>query len=315
MRPAFVITEGGKKIGMGHIVRQFALCQLLNIENEVTTYIKTDSIAEESWLTNLFFKKTCLITDIDEAFEQIPANAIVFIDGYSFYVNRINQVKKLKNWQIIFIADVNKEVPDCEVLINHLPWITNNFYTKAIILKKLLGPKYAILRKPFYSTKKKPEEGRVLICLGGSDIRQQIDKIYSALISNGFPLEKIDVLYNNPLKNSSIKNLHYNLSAEQVFSLISRAHLCFITPGNISYEVFSINKIAIMGYISESQKTVAQKFHDLKLCYNIGAWDTADFKNLPIWITEAAQTKNAQKIFFNGLNILNIKNELSSYLN
>lgn len=315
MRSLVVIAEGGKKIGMGHIVRQFALCQLLNIQHKVTAYVQSDWTNEEASAMDFFFDTFHLVTDVFNVLEQIPSGSLVFMDGYNFDIDKINRTKRMKEWKMIFVADIHKEVPDCDVLINHLPWIKNNDYANATILKKLLGPKYAILREPFYSREKIAEQNRALICLGGSDIEKQIGRIYTALNTHGLSEDQIDVLYNKPIKGGSIKNLHYNLKAEQVYSLISKARICFITPGNISYEVFSINRAAVMGYISEEQKVIVDRFSKMRLCFNVGDWNLANFKNILIWIKEAESTKNVQASFFNNLEFNNIKNELSSYVN
>jgi UDP-2,4-diacetamido-2,4,6-trideoxy-beta-L-altropyranose hydrolase len=315
MRPAYVLIEGGKKIGMGHIIRQFALCKLLKIENKVKVFLKTDWTIEEAKRMDLSFKNLFFVKNIDDALEKIPANALVLIDAYNLDIAKINQTKKIKNWQIIFVADEHKEVPDCEVLINHLPWIKNNDYPRALIAKKLLGPKYAILRKPFYFVKKIPSKNRVFICLGGSVVEKQIKNIYSSLLENGVPSTKIDILYNKPIQGIPSKNLHFNLNAKQVYTLISKSDICLITPGNISYEVFSINRPTIMGHISEDQKIIAEKFYKMGLCSNIGDWNKTDFTNLKLLTKKTIATKHAQKKLFTDLNNQNILKELSSIIN
>ena len=312
MRPIYVLTEGGKKMGMGHIIRQFALCRLLKIENKVNVYLKTDWTDKEIERIDLSFKSLFIVKNIDEALEKIPSDVLVLMDAYNLDIAKINRTKKLKNWQIIFVADVHKEVPDCEVLINHLPWIKKKCYSKADISKKLLGPKYAILRKPFYSIKRFSDKGRVLVCLGGSSVENQIKNIYKGLIANGISSSKIDILYNKPINTVPIKNIHFNLNAKQVYSLISKANLCLITPGNISYEVFSINRPVVMGYVSESQKTITKKFHEMGLSYNIGDWNKADFTYLTVWIKESIATKHIQTKIFSHLNDQNIIKELFS---
>lgn len=315
MIPIIVIAEGGKKSGMGHIVRQFALCSLLGIQDKVTAYIQADWSEEELKTINFFFKSFRLIQNTSHVLQEISDGTLVLMDGYNFDIEKINELKKTKKLKIVFVADVHEHVPDCDILINHLPWIKNDTYSNAIILKKLLGSKYAILREPFYSKKQTTDQNRILICLGGSDIEPEIVRIFNALKNYGYSASKIDILHNKKIEGLPIENLHFNLSAQQVHSLISNAHLCFITPGNISYEVFSINKPVVMGYVSESQKTIVKQFHDLHLCYNIGSWHEADFKNLSQWITEATDTQNHQATFFKDLNLSNIKNELSLYIN
>ncbi|MFY9311350.1 MAG: hypothetical protein WAQ28_20055 [Bacteroidia bacterium] len=314
MRSVVVIAEAGKKSGMGHVVRQFALCRLLGIQDKVTAYIQSDWTDKEVKGIDFLFDTYYLVKHTSVALEQVAEGTLILLDAYNLDIEKVNKLKEDKKLQIIFVADVHKEVPNCDVLINHLPWIKSDDYSSAVISKRLLGPKYAILRAPFYSQKKNADKKRILICLGGSDIEPQIAKIVKALQEHGFPSHKIDVLHNKPIQEVPIENLHYNLNAEQVYSLISDAHICFITPGNISYEVFSINRTVIMGYVSESQKEVVKQFHDMGLSYDVGEWNSADFKNLSVWIIKAEDTKNCQASFFKDLHLSNIKNELSLYI-
>ncbi len=313
-KPIFVLVEGGVSKGMGHIVRQFALCQLLKIEKRVVVYLETDWTREEIDKRDLFFKNLYCVKKITDAFNQIPENAVVFMDGYNFDIQTINKLKRLKRLKIIFVADVHKNVPNCDVLINHLPWIKTDEYPKANISKKLLGPKYAILRKPFYSKSKSTHKNRVLICLGGSDVERQVYNIYSELIKSGISPQAIDILYNKPIKDIPNDNLHFNLNAKQVHTLITKSNLCFITPGNISYEVFSIHRAAIMGYVSESQKTIVKQFQKLGLSYNVGEWSKANFKKLRTWIETAQTIQKHQELLFKNLSAQNIINELVLYI-
>ncbi|MES2003038.1 MAG: hypothetical protein V4450_00855 [Bacteroidota bacterium] len=310
----FILTEAGSTEGMGHVVRLFALCQLLEIENSVTVCIKTNWDKEQCAGIDFFFKQVSFFKTEVDAVNEIPYGSIVFIDAYTFNVDEINRYKAEKNWKLLFIADVHLRVPDADILVNHLPWISEESYPDASIGKMLTGSKYAILREAFYKKKPVQEEDSVFICLGGADVVQQIMNIYNGLLENGFSEDKINVLYNRPLDNVKSENLFLNLGAEDVYSLISKANLCFIAPGNISYEVFSIHKTAIMGHTSTTQVDVAMKFNDIGLCYNIGSWATADFSQLPVWIDRAKQTRAIQECFFNRSDYLYLKSDLLSFI-
>ncbi|MBC7387898.1 MAG: hypothetical protein H7329_01680 [Opitutaceae bacterium] len=315
MQTFFVLAEAGRSYGMGHVVRLFALCELLGIEKQVKVCIKTDWTAEEASAIDFLFHQIELVKDDHAAIDKIPPGSIVLMDGYHFSIEKINEAKKQKQWKIVFVADVQQHVPNCDLLINHLPWIKETDYPDAIIEKKLVGPSFAILRKPFYSKKKILSENRILVCLGGSGVENILLHIYSALIANGIAADKIDVLYNRPINGIPEHSIHFNLGAEQVYKLIAKAGVCFITPGNISYEVFSIGRNAVMGTVTENQVPVARKFNDLNLAFNIGSWATANFENLQLWIDEASNTSNCQKLFFKKMDKQNIQDHFINLTN
>lgn len=315
MSSYFVIAEGGGEIGMGHIVRQFSLCQLLKIESSIMAFIVTH-VPEEDFLTlGQFFPKCNMVKRAADAFESIPDGSLVFLDGYNFHIEELNTIKRNKGLRFIFVADTHKKVPDCEILINHLPWANEINYKDAKIKLRLDGPEFAILRNPFFHRKRRKHKGRILICLGNGKVSDEITAIYHALLDIGFPKEKIDILYHKPIKDLDTRNLHFNKTAEEVCELILDASLCFITPGNISYEVFSVNRPVIMGAVSEEQKEVASKFGVLGLCHYVGAWSSADLSDLNALIFHAEGSKKVQHSVFSHLTVANFTSYLSPYLN
>lgn len=315
MRNVYVLVEGGGAKGMGHIIRQYSLCTLLGIEKSVTVLIVTDVTENDFPDLDNNFPKRALYNNLSEALSAVPAGSLLFVDGYHFDPAELNSNKINKKLQIIFVADINDNIPNCEVLINHLPWADEKQFKDANISLKLSGPGYAILRKPFYERKERRPQDRLLICLGSGEVSAEIRAIYEALIARGFSKEQIDILYHRKIAGVDVCNFHFDLSAESIAEMIGNAKLCFITPGNISYEVFSINRPVILGSVAEGQKEVAAGFYSLGLGYYIGDWKSADFNQLDTWIDHAQASKNIQKFFFKSLRKENIPQQLASYLN
>tara|TARA_B100000965_G_scaffold397140_1_gene413178 strand:- start:1016 stop:1966 length:951 start_codon:yes stop_codon:yes gene_type:complete len=307
------ICEGGGNYGMGHVVRSFSFCNLILIQNKVKSFIKINIDIEEAKKINFYFKNYKLISDEIRIFEEIEKNSIVIFDGYHFNIKLINQLSKKLSWKIIFISDVHKKVPNCEVLINHLPYVKETFF-KAKVKTKLIGTNYSILRKPFYKKSNGIIKDRVLICLGNYKVSNILKNIYNSLIKFGFECSKIDIIFTNKIKGVPSQNIYRNISALKVYKLISKSKLCFITPGNISYEVFSINRNCIIGSISKSQISPAKEFEKMGLCVNIGEWGKANFNNIDKWIKKSSITALNQKNNFNKLSEDNLRIKLS-YLN
>ena len=201
-------------------------------------------------IQNLFKKKIRFIKDEKEF--SILENSILIIDGYTFNLNYINEFNS-QNTKIIFIADVHEKVPNCEILINHLSWVKKKHYKKSNIKHFLLGSNYAILRQAFFS-KKTNSKGRYLICLGSTNVSKEIINIYKALKRKGVPGYLIDIVYDKKIPQIPFQLLH-NLDSKEMFKLICDSEYAFITPGNISYEVISVNRKIIMGSVTKSKAT------------------------------------------------------------
>ena len=136
-----------------------------------------------------------------------------------------------------------------------------------------------------------------MICLGSSSVSREILFIFEALKGIGISENKIDIIYNKKIPQIPFQLLH-NLDSNEMFKLICDCEYAFITPGNISYEVISVNRKIIMGSVSESQKLPLQEFQKLGLCYSVGEWSKANFSNLEKWIKESEKNIEAQKNYF-----------------
>ena len=248
-----------------------------------------------------------------ECLNYIERNSIVIIDGYNFNISFINKITNEKKINLICIADVQKEIPNCKVLINQLPWVSSEDYKKHNVEKFLLGPNYAIIRPVFFSKKIK-SSGRFLICLGNTSVGDEINNIYKELIKKGIKDELIDIIYNKSIKGLN-KKIHSGLNSVEVFEFISRSEYCFITPGNFSYEVFKVNRKCILGSVSKSQIIPAEEFRKMNLCINVGKWSKANYRLIDSWLLESAKTIEAQRKFFVNLKRDVLKKQFKHLIN
>ena len=101
------------------MIRSFSLCERLGIVNDIVPIIKFHSNKKLILSYNLFKGKILFFED--EKKLKLIRNSLIIVDGYTFDLKYLNKLNSLNN-KIIFIADVHERVPDCEILINHLPW-------------------------------------------------------------------------------------------------------------------------------------------------------------------------------------------------
>ena len=153
-----------------------------------------------------------------------------------------------------------------------------------------------MLRSSFLKKPSKPK-GRYLISLGLSNVSEEIIKVYNALKDLNISDKMIDIVYDNIIKYFPLKFLN-KINSDELFKVICNAEYTFITPGNISYEVFSVARKTIMGYVSESQKAALFEFEKLGLCKSVGNWLDADFKKINCWLKESKNCIKSQKEYF-----------------
>uniref|UniRef100_UPI004048B915 hypothetical protein n=1 Tax=Algoriphagus sp. TaxID=1872435 RepID=UPI004048B915 len=305
----YSICRAGTKSGFGHVYRQYALSDFFEITKDVKLLILLDELDNCIDDKLIKFQEFECFTNEIELFNYIKRNSIVFVDYYDCNVDLLNSVSILKVWHVIVCSDINFSIPNCEILINHLPNIDISQYSSAKVNKYFLGPEYAILRKAFYAKPQKNHSNRFFICLGGSGVKLELDLILNALLSINIRLEEIDIVTTEKLSNINFNNYYYNLNDYEMRELIASSSICFITPGNISYEVFSVNRKAIIGSLTPEQMEVAIKFQNLGLCVSVGNWRNADFSKLSSWIDQSEDTQKSQNVFFNNNKLSDVKKE------
>lgn len=313
MKKIAVIAEGGGRYGMGHVVRSYTLCQNLGILSSINFFLKTETNTTINLNSKLYFKNISIIHNEMDCFNEIKSNSIVIIDGYNFNIRFINKITNQKKLNLICIADVQKEIPDCKILINHLPWVNSEDYIKYNVENFLLGPNHAIIRPAFFSKKIK-SSGRFLVCLGNTSVGDKIKCIYKELIKIGIKDELIDIIYNKSIKGLN-KKIYSDLNSNEVFEFISKSEYCFITPGNFSYEVFKVNRKCIIGTVAKSQIIPAEEFGKMNLCVNVGEWSKANYKLIDSWLLESSKTLESQREIFVNLKEGYLKKQFKHLIN
>lgn len=308
MSKIYLITEFGGSFGFGHLYRSYTLCKNLNIIKDVVPILMNHSKTNNLVNYFVFENKIHFVNHTNEILNFDLKDATVIMDFYSLNLDVIN--KAIGNCKkSFFIADIHNKIPETDIVINHLPWANKNNYKTKKKTKFFLGTEYAIIRNEFYN---KPviSNGRVFICLGNSDnIKKTIIRIHDSMVSRGYGSNKIDIVYKEKI-NTINSNVFTNISAKQIFNLISQSELCLITPGNISYEVFKVGRNCIIGCLNEGQIKVAKKFEKLNLCNYVGLWDNFEGLDLDSIIKNSRKVIRTQNQFFKENSLNKIKSEI-----
>jgi len=258
----FILTEGGKNIGFGHITRCLSLSQAFEEKEIIPELILNSDDNIEYLLKGIKYQKLNWIKKRDKLFELIKGTDIAIIDSYladsSFYVQISNLVK------IPVYIDDNKRLdyPD-GIVVNGNIHVEKLNYPKKDGITYLLGTKYTPLRKEFWEVPQKKIKEKVesiMIAFGGDDAKNMTPKIlvflndkYPNLIKNviiGRSFQNIDEIKKYMNKNT---NLIYYPDAEKMKEIMLESDIAISAGGQTLYELARIGVPTIGICIAENQ--------------------------------------------------------------
>lgn len=179
----FILTEGGKDFGFGHITRCISICQAFE---EVG--IRPELIVNgDETVHSLLKDKNCKIFDWlnDQRllFKMLNNTSIAFIDSYLADYGLYEKISNIVGTGVYFDDNIRIKYPkgfvlNGAVLAEQMP------YPKREGITYLLGTRYAPLRKEFWDVPEKFIRDNleiVMITFGGADIRNLTPKVLKLL--------------------------------------------------------------------------------------------------------------------------------------
>ncbi|GAG12579.1 unnamed protein product, partial [marine sediment metagenome] len=221
----FIITEGGKNIGFGHITRCLSLYQAFEERGIKPRFIINGDKDIEYLLKDVNYQIFNWLNEKNKLFKKIKDADIAIIDSYLADVSVYNTLSDLIKTPVYVDDNKRLDYPDGVVLNRNIHAETLN-YPKKNGITYLLGPRYTPLRKEFWEVpEKKIKENieSIMITFGGDDAKNMTPKIlvflnnnYPNLIKNiiiGKAFQNIDDIKKRADKNT---NLIYYPDAEKM---------------------------------------------------------------------------------------------------
>lgn len=171
-----IITEGGSRVGFGHVARCLSLCEafedsgieplfLINGEPGIKNTLKGKNLRIFNWLE-----------DKNRMLGLIKGFDIGIIDSYLAGLSSYNLFSRSVRMPL-YIDDNNRLNYPRGVVVNTNLYAPNLPYRRARDVQYLLGRRYTTLRRPFWnvaSRKIRVRPKSLLITSGGSDIRNMV---------------------------------------------------------------------------------------------------------------------------------------------
>ncbi|WP_252228733.1 MULTISPECIES: UDP-2,4-diacetamido-2,4,6-trideoxy-beta-L-altropyranose hydrolase [unclassified Clostridium] len=296
----FIRADGGKDIGLGHIMRMLVLAKALNKEHNVIFICKKSRNDIRMFQDGIKKIKAndfnvLLINEEHVAAEIIKLqrtyNADMLItDSYDVdkkYFEKLKPYFKLTG----YMDDINKCKMNVDFIINQNFNAEYMDYSKNVNkeTKLFLGSKYCLLRDEFKNIKSKTIKSKVfdiIITLGGSDPNgimnilydyiKKLDFIFHIVIGPSFNMKNIKAIKKLNETQGNI-NLYFNANMSE---LMKKCDIAISSCGSTLYELSACGVPTIGVIIADNQRDVAINLDNKGIIKNLGWYSSINEKDL-----------------------------------
>lgn len=302
----FIITEGSKNTGFGHITRCLSLYQafkeggilpelIINGDNNIEYLLKGVNYQIFNWLD-----------EKSKLFEMVKDADVAIIDSYLADISVYNTLSELVKLSV-YIDDNKRLSYPKGIVVNGSIYAEELNYPHTNGVAYLLGTKYTPLRKEFWEVPEKKIKEKIegiMITFGGDDAKNMIPKIlvllndeYPNLIKNviiGRAFENIDDIKKCADKNT---NLIYYPDAEKIKEIMFESDIAISACGQTLNELASIGVPTIGVCIAENQLG------------NIKGWEKIGFLEYAGWYSKGNILEKIKNVIENLKNSKERKNK------
>jgi len=305
----FIITEGGKDIGFGHITRCLSLYQAFEERGIKPKFIINGDNDIEYLLKELNYQIFNWLDERNKLFKIIKNADIAIIDSYLAEISIYNTLSNLIKLPVYM--DDNKRLDYLKgIVVNGSIYAEDLDYTRKNGLIYLLGTKYTPLRKEFWEVPQKKIKEKVesiMITFGGDDAKNITPKIlaflsdeYPNLIKNviiGRAFQNIDEIKKCADKNT---NLIYYPDAEKMKEVMLESDIAISACGQTLNELASIGVPTIGVCIAENQLENIKSWKEIGFLEYAGWYSKSnileEIKNVIEHLKDSKERKNKCKI-------------------
>lgn len=258
----FILTEGGRNIGFGHITRCTALYQAFEERGIISKFIAN---GDDSVIDLLYSKDYEIFDWIDEKerlLELIQNVDITIVDSYLADIEIYKTISECV--KIPVYLDDNKRLDYPKgIVVNGAIYAEELNYPVKKGVTYLLGSEYMPLRKEFWNVPEKEIKENiesVMITFGGDDVRNMTPGVLR-LLKNNFPELIKNVVIGKGFKNireiEKLKddktNLIYYPGAEEMKNIMLESDIAISAAGQTFYELAVTGTPSIAVKIAENQ--------------------------------------------------------------
>lgn len=278
----YIITEGGKTIGFGHLTRSISLYEAFKERKIMPEFIVNGDDSIESFLKEKKYQIFNWLKKKNKLFELVDNADICIIDSYlagsSFYKSLSRLVKTL-----VYIDDNKRLDYPRGIVINGNILAEELDYPKKNGTVYLLGIRYTLLRKPFWEVSRKIIKAKiksVMITFGGNDAKNMTPKI-SNFLNKAFPGLIKNVIIGIGFKKTKaiekIKDKNTNLIfypyVNKIKEIMLESDIAISAAGQTLYELVKIGVPTIAIAVAKNQLYNVEAWRGVKVIEYAGWWE------------------------------------------
>lgn len=266
----FILTEGGRRSGFGHIIRCSSLCDAFKSRGITLSFL----VNGDGVVGDLLRKNHRVFNWLKERkrlFKMIEGADIVIVDSYmaepTFYRKISDLVRVAAYMDELKRIDYPKGV-----VINGNIYAEKLAYPKKKDMKYLLGTKYVPLRKEFWIMSRKKVRKhlkKIMVTCGGGDFKDLTPKILRMLntcfpriikriiVGKGFSKENIRSI--KKAKDGNTELIFYP-SAARIKSVMLESDMAISTGGQTMYELAVSGTPAIGICVADNQEMILKEW-------------------------------------------------------
>lgn len=314
----YILTEGGKNIGFGHIARcnsiydafkSYGICSkmIINGDESIKSILNDVDFEIKDWLSDFSFLKS---------------SDIVVIDSYMVDITICKKISDISSLTVYFDDNNRLNYPKGIVVNGLINSEQFNYSTNDIDKKYLLGSNFSPLRSDFWHCDKiniNEKIKNVLITTGGNDLRNLTPKILDFLNTSFKDLNKKVIIANSfrnvsefeSLKNDSCE-FFYSPNSKEMLEIMSNVDLAISSSGQTLYELACLGIPTIAIGIIDNQKDNIRNFQEKGFIEYAGCWNNKNLlKNISDKISLLEEKNTRETKQNNGIELINGKGSLN----
>lgn len=293
----FILTEGGKDFGFGHVARCSSIYQAFKKRDISPKFIINGDNSVKSILYSIDFKINDWLKDIS----FLNSSDIVIIDSYLATIEIYEKISK-KVSLTVYLDDNKRLNYPSGIVVNGLINAENLNYPSDNSIKYQLGSNFTPLRMDFWDVSKlkiNDNISNILITMGGNDLRNLTPKILELLNTN-FPNVNKKVIiadsFDNVSEIESLKDdfvdLIYSPDSKEMLNAMSNVDLAISASGQTLYELACIGVPTIAIGIIDNQKDNIRNWQNVGFIEYAGYWNNKNLFNNILDKIELLKDKN-----------------------
>ena len=295
----FILTEGGKDFGFGHVARCSSIYQAFKKRDISPKFIINGDTSVKSILSNIEFKIDNWLSD--NSF--LNSSDIVIIDSYLADIEIYEKISK-KVSLTVFLDDNKRLDYPSGIVVNGLINAENLIYPSDDSIKYLLGSNFTPLRMDFWDVSKlkiNDDISNILITMGGNDLRNLTPKILELLNTNFSEVNKKVIIADSFDNVSEIKSLKddsvdliYSPDSKEMLYAMSNVDLAISASGQTLYELACIGVPTIAVGIIDNQKDNIKNWQNVGFIEYAGCWNNKNLLDNILEKIEYLKDKNVR---------------------